>query len=100
MRSEACLDETLLQQLAAGIAPAGTFEQHGEHIARCDRCASLLKRYLYDFSDELTPDEEAILSQLESSKPEVQKAMVGKVLRTSIWMEGFRKLTRWLKKPW
>lgn len=69
-----CVDEMTLQELAAGIAPPEVIEKRLPHIATCDRCASLLKQYLHDFSDELTPEEEAILAQLESSKLEWQKA--------------------------
>lgn len=69
-----CVDEITLQEMAAGIAPLGIIEKHLEHISRCDRCALLLKSYLYDFSGEPTPEEEAILAQLESSTPEWQKA--------------------------
>ena len=70
-----CVDDIILQELAAGIAPPEVIERRLAHIATCDRCASLLKQYLYDFSDELTPEEEAILAQLESSTPEGQKAL-------------------------
>jgi len=99
MRSEGCLDESVLQELAAGIAPEGTLEQHGEHISHCDRCASILKRYLSIFSDEVTPEEQALISQLKSSRPETQRAIVRKMLRATIWKERFRKFVRWLKKP-
>jgi len=76
-----CLDEGILQELAAGIAPPGVMEEHGEHIATCNRCALLLKRYLFEFSDEVTPEEEAILSELETSTPEGQKKLLQKMLR-------------------
>jgi len=40
-------------------------EEHAEHIVNCDRCALLLKRYIFEFSDEVTPEEQAILGELE-----------------------------------
>lgn len=76
IRFGGCLDEKALQELAAGIAPDGFFEEHGEHISMCNRCASLLKVYLIEFSDELTPEEEAILNGLKSSTPEGQRALL------------------------
>ena len=81
MRSAGCLDEAILQEVAAGIAPPEVMEEHGEHIANCDRCALVLKRYLFEFSDEVTPEEEAILAALKTSKPEGQKQLVDKMLR-------------------
>jgi hypothetical protein len=76
-----CLDETILQGLAAGIAPVDALERSGEHLANCDRCASRLRRYLHEFSDELTPKEQAIIDQLESSYPEGQQTIVKILLR-------------------
>ena len=75
-----CPDQEALQELAAGIAPPGFMEAHGEHIAKCDRCALLLKGYLSDFADELTADEETILAGLESSTEAGQKRIVARVL--------------------
>lgn len=76
-----CLDELALQELAAGIAPAGFFEEHREHITYCNRCASILKTYLAAFSDEMTAEEEAILNELRSSKPKGQKRLLKKLLQ-------------------
>lgn len=76
-----CIDEQALQELAAGIAPAGFFEKHGQHISMCNRCASILKTYLLDFSDEVTPEEDAILSGLENSRPEGQSALLEMLLQ-------------------
>ena len=76
-----CLNDTILQELAAGIAPEETLDQHFEHIAQCARCGSRFKLYLAEFSDEITPEEQAFLSTLESSTPEGQKAIVQKLLR-------------------
>lgn len=56
-------------------------EAHGQHVASCDRCASLLKNYLALFSDELTAEERRFLAELETSKPEGQKNLLHKILR-------------------
>jgi hypothetical protein len=76
-----CINEQALQELAARTAPAGFLEEHGQHISMCNRCASLLKTYLLDFSDEVTPEEDAILNGLESSRPEGQRALLEKLFQ-------------------
>src|SRR5215469_1141409 len=75
-----CINERTLEELAAGIAPPGAMEEHAEHIVNCDRCALLLKTYISEFSDEVTPEEETILCELESSKPVGQKRILQKIL--------------------
>ena len=83
-----CVDDQTLMELAAGIAPPKIMEKHGGHIANCDRCALLLKRYLFEFSDEVTPEEEAILNELETSKPEGQNKLLEKMLRHTNQHQG------------
>ena len=80
-RSPDCPDEEVLQELAAGIGPPGLMDEHGSHIATCDRCALVLKSYLHDFNDELTAEEEAMLAELESSTPEGQRKIVQRILK-------------------
>jgi hypothetical protein len=79
-RSANCPDEEVLQELAAGIGAPGLIDEHGTHIAACDRCALILKTYLHEFSDELTAEEEAMLGELESSTPEGQRKIVQRIL--------------------
>ena len=79
-KSANCPEEEVLQALAAGIGPPGLIELHLGHIADCERCALLLKTYVSDFTDELTAEEEAILSELKTSKPEWQREFVRKIL--------------------
>jgi hypothetical protein len=92
MRSDGCLEEAALQELAAGIAPAEVLEQNTQHIAHCDRCAKVLKRYTSIFSEELTAEEQALVSQLKTSKPQVQRAMARKLMRSNTWMGSFQRL--------
>lgn len=94
-----CLDDRILQELAAGIgAPGSVDDEHFEHIAQCNRCGSRLKRYLTEFSDDLTPEENALLGTLKSSTPEGQKAILKSMVRSSVWMK-LRQLVRWLTRP-
>lgn len=76
-----CPGEDVLQSLAAGIAGPGLMDKHGMHIAGCGPCALILKTYVHEFSDDLTAEEEAILTELESSTPEGQKKLIQKLLR-------------------
>ena len=80
-KSADCPEDEVLQALAAGIGPPGLMELHGSHIVDCERCALLLKTYVSDFTDELTAEEEAVLSELETSKPEWQRKLVQEILR-------------------
>ena len=90
-RSARCPDESLLQALAAGIAPPGFMEGQWGHIASCDRCTFLLKSYLALFSEELTAEESRLLAELETSKPEGQKNLVRKILRLVREARGQKK---------
>ena len=58
-----CPDEEMLQKLAAGICPPELTESTAQHAAHCDFCAPLLNTYLKEFSEELAPEDAAILRQ-------------------------------------
>jgi tetratricopeptide (TPR) repeat protein len=75
-RHPGCPEETVLQELAAGISPPETAEATAQHASRCDFCGPLLNRYLKEFSDDLEAEDAALLKQLESSKPSWQKKFV------------------------
>jgi hypothetical protein len=94
MTSGACLEEKLIQELAAGVLPPEQCEKHLGHLARCDSCATRLSRYRSVFSDELTPEEQALIEQLQSSSPEGQKAIVRKLLQESGWKSRIRHFWR------
>ena len=71
-----CPDEEVLQELAAGIGSTELAHQTMQHVARCSICSAALRRYVSEFSDEQSPENMAILSQLQSSKPQWQKRLV------------------------
>ncbi|HZI58463.1 MAG TPA: hypothetical protein VFF39_16905 [Verrucomicrobiae bacterium] len=85
-----CPDEDVLQEVAAGASSQELAEQTIQHVARCSDCAQALRRYIREFSSEQSPEDIAILKQLQSSRPEWQKRLV----RESI---GDRKRFPWLK---
>lgn len=85
-----CPAEDVLQEVAAGIGPQELAQQTMQHVARCGDCAQALRRYIREFSDEQSPENAAILKQLESSRPEWQKRLVREAI-------GGRKRLPWLK---
>jgi len=80
-----CPDDELLQELAAGILAPAMAEQTMHHVARCNTCSAALRRYIREFSEEQSPDDIAILNQLESSKPQWQKRLVRKLIGDGSW---------------
>jgi CHAT domain-containing protein/tetratricopeptide (TPR) repeat protein len=71
-----CPDDDVLQELAAGILAPALAQQTMLHVAECKLCASALKQYLREFSEEQSPENIALLNQLQSSKPQWQKKLV------------------------
>jgi CHAT domain-containing protein len=73
---QACPDDEVLQELAAGLSSPELAERTWQHASRCKVCGPALKRYLREFSDEPTPEDTRILQQLKSSGPEWQRRLV------------------------
>src|SRR5579859_3021651 len=71
-----CPEEQVLQQLAAGISSPEEASQALQHAAQCSHCGPLLNRYREEFSEELQPEDQAILNQLATGKPAWQKQFV------------------------
>ena len=80
-----CPDDEVLQELAAGLLSPAMAEQTMQHVARCNTCGAALRRYLREFSEEQSPDDIAILNQLESSKPQWQKRLVRELIGGGRW---------------
>jgi CHAT domain-containing protein len=75
-----CPDEDVLQEMAAGILAPALAQQTMLHVAECKLCAPTLQRYLREFSEEQSPENIAILNQLQSSRPHWQKKLVRKLI--------------------
>lgn len=69
-------DDEVLQELAAGISAPALAEQTMQHVSRCSECSIVLRKYLQEFSDEPSAENQAIIGQLQSSKPQWQKRLV------------------------
>jgi len=88
-----CPDDEVLQELAAGICPPELAEQTMRHVARCSVCGPALRRYLREFSAEVSPENQRIIQQLESSKPEWQRRLVHQAVgrsRRFPWMRSMK----------
>src|ERR1700744_2186381 len=77
-----CPDESVLQELAAGIVSPELAQQTMQHVARCSQCGPLLRKYIKDFSDERSPEDISLIKQLKSSKPRWQKRLVRDLIGT------------------
>jgi tetratricopeptide (TPR) repeat protein len=85
-----CPDNDVLQELAAGILAPAMAEQIMLHVAECKTCGPTLRRYLREFSEEQSPENIAILKELQSSKPAWQKKLVRKLIGGGGWFPGRR----------
>ncbi len=96
-----------LRDLAAGILSPDKALAMTQHAAECEHCASLLRAFMEDFSNDLTPDdlvpddltpddftqgdlaqrdledEKAFLSQLKSSSPKWQEDMARQAMEAN-----------------
>jgi tetratricopeptide (TPR) repeat protein len=70
-----CPSEDALQNLAAGLSSSSESATLTQHAAQCPHCGPILRAYTEDFSDDLNPEDQALLSKLKSSSPEWQKKM-------------------------
>ncbi|HSK46093.1 MAG TPA: hypothetical protein VLA83_19625, partial [Candidatus Binatia bacterium] len=75
-----CPENDLLQELAAGILAQAMAEQTMLHAAECKYCGPILRQYMKEFSEEQSPENIAILQQLQSSKPAWQKKLVRQLI--------------------
>jgi CHAT domain-containing protein len=85
-----CPDQEVLQELAAGIGSPELARRIMQHVARCGTCGAELRRYIKEFSEEQSPENAAVLRQLQSSKPQWQKRLVRELI-------GGGKRFPWLK---
>ena len=70
-----CPTADSLSDLAAGLSSSTDAPRLTQHAAQCPHCGPILRAFTEDFSDDLSPEDQALLSQLKSSTPEWQKKM-------------------------
>jgi len=96
----ACPVESVLQDVAADLAPPKTTNDVLQHAACCDHCGPMLYRYLQEFSETSSPEVEALIDQLPISQPQWEKQKAREIVRNafprpepdSFW----KRLRRWL----
>ena len=70
-----------LRQLSAGLLPDPVADKLTRHAATCDHCGPLLRAYTEDFSDDFSPEEQAVLANLQSSSAAWQKKTARQMIR-------------------
>lgn len=70
-----CPKRLELMELAAGLTFAERREELVDHVVSCDHCGPLFREVLADLSGETSPEEEVILSTLNTSKPGFQEEL-------------------------
>ena len=78
-RSPDCPTEDALRDLAAGLSSPDAATRLTQHAAQCDHCGPILRAYTEDFSYDLSPEDETLLSQLNSASPSWQKKMAARM---------------------
>jgi hypothetical protein len=69
-----------LRQLSAGLLPDPVADKLTRHAATCDHCGPLLRAYTEDFSDDFSPEQQAVLANLQSSSAAWQKKTARQML--------------------
>ena len=84
-----CPPEETLQELAAGICASDTAQTTTEHAAHCNYCGPLLNRYLKEFSEDVQPEDAAVLRELKTSTPRWQKNFIGENFHPEKQLKGW-----------
>jgi tetratricopeptide (TPR) repeat protein len=79
-----CPSDDALRQLAASLTPDDAAAKLTQHAATCDHCGPLLRTFTEDFSDDFSPEEQAVLDQLRSASPKWQKQTAREMLKRAI----------------
>jgi CHAT domain-containing protein len=69
------MEDAEWSEVAAGLLPEAKTNELMKHAAQCGHCGPLLKNAGEALMDETTPSEEALLTSLQSARPEWRKNM-------------------------
>ncbi len=78
-----CPSTEALRELAAGLTPDDLAVAITRHAATCDHCGPLLRAFTEDFSDDFSPEEQAVLNNLQSASAEWQKNTAREMLQAA-----------------
>ena len=76
-----CPGDSEIQEVAAGVASPDSTAQILQHAAQCDHCGPLLNQYLEIFSEKSSPELDALIDHLPSSKKGWEKAKAREIVR-------------------
>jgi CHAT domain-containing protein/tetratricopeptide (TPR) repeat protein len=96
-----CVAEAEWLELAAGVLPDTRARDLLKHVSQCGHCGPLLKDAVGTLSDETTPDEDRMLANLKTTRPEWQRGMAktlrGEARETKPRQQSFS--LRWIYWP-
>jgi tetratricopeptide (TPR) repeat protein len=96
-----CPSEDDLRQLAAGLCSEAAATQLTHHAASCDHCGPLLRAFTEDFSDDFTPEQQAVLDKLQSSSASWQKKTARQMMQAGTMpADSSPKLSHWSAWKW
>jgi CHAT domain-containing protein/cytochrome c-type biogenesis protein CcmH/NrfG len=72
-KGEACLSDEELMNLAAGITGTSVTRPALDHASSCDHCGPLLRQFVHQFSDELSPSEKQLIEGLDETSDSREK---------------------------
>ncbi len=78
-----CPSTEALRELAAGLTPDDLAPALTRHAATCDHCGPLLRAFTEDFSDDFSPEEQAVLNNLQSASADWQKNTAREMLEAA-----------------
>lgn len=78
-RGDSCPPDEEWMNVAAGIVEATVSRRLLDHAASCDYCGPILRRASEDFANELTPNEQVALGDLESGTLDWQQALAARL---------------------
>lgn len=70
-----CIGDAEWLDVAAGLLPEAKTRELMKHATQCGHCGPLLKNAADAIADEATTEEEALLSSLQSARPEWRRSM-------------------------
>src|SRR6185437_2241806 len=74
-----CPTEDTLRDLAAGLTTPADAAHLTQHAAQCAHCGPILRAYTEDFSDDLSPEDAALLLKMKSSTEHWQRELAQKM---------------------
>lgn len=76
-----CPTDSEVRDVAAGMVPTEATEAILRHAAHCNHCGPLLGQYLQIFSEESSPEIEALIDQSPSSRPGWEREKAREIVR-------------------